>query len=161
MDPASGRTGIARLRTRRDGAAEVYLRLEPGASIILRSFDRPAAGAPWRYRRPVGAAVELRGTWSVSFLAGGPVLPASFRTDTLVSWTEREDSEAGRFAGTARYTIRFDAPGEASAYLLDLRSEEHTSELQSQSNLVCRLLLEKKKHYHVHKPSVTPLVSAV
>src|SRR2546427_801233 len=27
-----------------------------------------------------------------------------------------------------------------------LRSEEHTSELQSQSNLVCRLLLEKKKH---------------
>src|SRR2546427_8673502 len=31
-----------------------------------------------------------------------------------------------------------------------LRSEEHTSELQSQSNLVCRLLLEKKKkrmHY--------------
>src|SRR2546430_6596809 len=30
------------------------------------------------------------------------------------------------------------------------RSEEHTSELQSQSNLVCRLLLEKKKKtYHV------------
>src|SRR2546430_9289851 len=29
-----------------------------------------------------------------------------------------------------------------------LRSEEHTSELQSQSNLVCRLLLEKKKKRH-------------
>src|SRR2546427_7971042 len=28
------------------------------------------------------------------------------------------------------------------------RSEEHTSELQSQSNLVCRLLLEKKKEQH-------------
>src|SRR5256886_3909389 len=28
------------------------------------------------------------------------------------------------------------------------RSEEHTSELQSQSNLVCRLLLEKKKLLH-------------
>src|SRR5688572_31895623 len=28
------------------------------------------------------------------------------------------------------------------------RSEEHTSELQSQSNLVCRLLLEKKKSTH-------------
>src|SRR5438270_9929896 len=27
-----------------------------------------------------------------------------------------------------------------------MRSEEHTSELQSQSNLVCRLLLEKKKY---------------
>src|SRR2546427_418502 len=30
----------------------------------------------------------------------------------------------------------------------DARSEEHTSELQSQSNLVCRLLLEKKKKKH-------------
>src|SRR2546430_9723815 len=32
------------------------------------------------------------------------------------------------------------------------RSEEHTSELQSQSNLVCRLLLEKKKK-HIHTSS--------
>src|SRR2546430_7409045 len=29
--------------------------------------------------------------------------------------------------------------------VVEMRSEEHTSELQSQSNLVCRLLLEKKK----------------
>src|SRR5688572_31930067 len=33
----------------------------------------------------------------------------------------------------------------------DLRSEEHTSELQSQSNLVCRLLLEKKNQIHTHR----------
>src|SRR2546427_8690674 len=31
------------------------------------------------------------------------------------------------------------------------RSEEHTSELQSQSNLVCRLLLEKKKKKNINK----------
>src|SRR2546427_8242237 len=31
------------------------------------------------------------------------------------------------------------------SFTIFLRSEEHTSELQSQSNLVCRLLLEKKK----------------
>src|SRR2546430_6486300 len=35
---------------------------------------------------------------------------------------------------------------------LNARSEEHTSELQSQSNLVCRLLLEKKK-----KPSISAI----
>src|SRR5688572_33425050 len=34
---------------------------------------------------------------------------------------------------------------EASKICSTVRSEEHTSELQSQSNLVCRLLLEKKK----------------
>src|SRR2546427_4420826 len=33
----------------------------------------------------------------------------------------------------------------ADELALHVRSEEHTSELQSQSNLVCRLLLEKKK----------------
>src|SRR2546430_4369061 len=38
------------------------------------------------------------------------------------------------------YDIVVSAPG----YLPTRRSEEHTSELQSQSNLVCRLLLEKK-----------------
>src|SRR2546430_7534986 len=36
------------------------------------------------------------------------------------------------------------------------RSEEHTSELQSQSNLVCRLLLEKKKK-HTHRCPQAPL----
>src|SRR2546430_10110444 len=35
----------------------------------------------------------------------------------------------------------------ACLHLAAQRSEEHTSELQSQSNLVCRLLLEKKKNH--------------
>src|SRR2546430_12558516 len=39
---------------------------------------------------------------------------------------------------------------EPSANAPDRRSEEHTSELQSQSNLVCRLLLEKKKTTPYH-----------
>src|SRR5205807_7879268 len=36
------------------------------------------------------------------------------------------------------------------------RSEEHTSELQSPCNLVCRLLLEKKKKKHTHILPTTP-----
>src|SRR5690606_39836995 len=36
-------------------------------------------------------------------------------------------------------------PGRHPTVLHELRSEEHTSELQSRENLVCRLLLEKKK----------------
>src|SRR2546430_11572871 len=36
------------------------------------------------------------------------------------------------------------------------RSEEHTSELQSQSNLVCRLLLEKKKKHSISR-ALAPL----
>src|SRR2546430_10325373 len=40
------------------------------------------------------------------------------------------------------------------------RSEEHTSELQSQSNLVCRLLLEKKKHLRYPPTSARPTMTA-
>src|SRR2546430_4071522 len=39
------------------------------------------------------------------------------------------------------------------------RSEEHTSELQSQSNLVCRLLLEKKKKTIKHQSSTYTIES--
>src|SRR2546430_7714348 len=46
------------------------------------------------------------------------------------------DPNSGPNAGLA---VPGDIPGKTQ------RSEEHTSELQSQSNLVCRLLLEKKK----------------
>src|SRR2546430_13660699 len=53
-----------------------------------------------------------------------------------------------------------------------MRSEEHTPELQSQSNLVCRLLLEKKKrpphrtvaltpHRKLHRSSSSPCLSVV
>src|SRR2546430_12971221 len=50
-----------------------------------------------------------------------------------------------RLGALADLEVRPAAPG-----LLGLRSEEHTSELQSQSNLVCRLLLGKKKsHKHI------------
>src|SRR2546430_7799757 len=49
------------------------------------------------------------------------------------------------------------APGHASPMeLLPRRSEEHTSELQSQSNLVCRLLLEKKKKNSYVTSAVIP-----
>src|SRR5690349_22634325 len=39
----------------------------------------------------------------------------------------------------------------AAEVVLDARSEEHTSELQSRRDLVCRLLLEKKKKHTVKK----------
>src|SRR2546430_9150443 len=43
-----------------------------------------------------------------------------------------------------RPELEHDLPAHPPEWALRTRSEEHTSELQSQSNLVCRLLLEKK-----------------
>src|SRR2546427_9349574 len=64
--------------------------------------------------------------------------------------------------GPGRGTLMADAlraaaivPAFRTALRVDLRSEEHTSELQSQSNLVCRLLLEKKKSHALRSFHVT------
>src|SRR5207237_3203073 len=59
-----------------------------------------------------------------------------------------------RTASTKNCASRGDKPNDKACFAdhtLPLRSEEHTSELQSHLNLVCRLLLEKKKKKHTNK----------
>src|SRR5690606_39860418 len=51
----------------------------------------------------------------------------------------------GRFVQQQHFRIGEQRLGQQNAQLPAGRSEEHTSELQSRENLVCRLLLEKKK----------------
>src|SRR2546430_13146958 len=67
---------------------------------------------------------------------------------TLFPYTTLFRSPRGASPGRGRWSS---SVGCAWAYL---RSEEHTSELQSQSNLVCRLLLEKKNTspHHATRP---------
>src|SRR5690606_41204268 len=58
----------------------------------------------------------------------------------------RVDGAGERGAGVARGVEAGDgAAGAVEDAAVGVRSEEHTSELQSRENLVCRLLLEKKK----------------
>src|SRR5205085_11342189 len=60
---------------------------------------------------------------------------------------QRRLNELGVAAARLRDGVRrLGPPLEFGGRHDDLRSEEHTSELQSQSNLVCRLLLEKKNN---------------
>src|SRR2546421_1379374 len=59
----------------------------------------------------------------------------------------RSRRQEARQRGVGPIVLIAEMPGahDAARLVLDLRSEEHTSELQSRSDLVCRLLLEKKK----------------
>jgi hypothetical protein len=122
FDPMTGRAALAAVRKDQDGRTQVYLQLEPGRSLILRTFSsRKIDGPRWRYLRDTGEPYEINGTWQVTFIEGGPELPASFETKTLASWTQLGDNEAKRFAGTARYKITFDKPkGDADDWVLDL-----------------------------------------
>lgn len=121
MDPASGRVGAAALRKDAEGRTQVYLQIEPGESIVIRTFaHRKIAGPGWPYLKRVGDAVEIQGPWQVSFIEGGPERPSSFRTRMLGSWTALGGEEARRFAGTALYAATFDAPTQGGAFRLDL-----------------------------------------
>jgi hypothetical protein len=124
LDPVTGRAGLAQARAAAGGTTEVRLQLDPGESVLLRTFDRAVRAAPWAYRRPAGDAVALGGAWSVAFVEGGPALPAPFAAEGRPApWTGRGDADADRFAGTARYTLRFDAPPAPNGvtnWLLDL-----------------------------------------
>src|SRR2546427_5887087 len=69
-----------------------------------------------------------------------------FRSQWYRPVRQQRRSEEGRGSRAAAWEFARHGPYAASR---SLRSEEHTSELQSQSNLVCRLLLEKKKQNEV------------
>src|SRR3989475_773772 len=71
--------------------------------------------------------------------------PGSVRSyDILVTRKDSLSREIGRGLKRRGYSVRSGVKGGGAPAV---RSEEHTSELQSQSNLVCRLLLEKKKKH--------------
>ncbi|NLH74768.1 MAG: glycoside hydrolase [Verrucomicrobia bacterium] len=121
LDPLTGRSGLGAVRSGARGDVRVFLRLEPHQSMILRAVDRQLSGtSPWLYAKPAGATTELAGRWHVEFIEGGPELPAPFETDRLGSWTQAGSEAAHRFAGTARYTLAFDAPLAAQSFQLDL-----------------------------------------
>jgi hypothetical protein len=126
LDPMTGLTGVAETR-HDDHATQIHLQLEPGASLILRAFEsEQISGRPWRCLQPSDKPIEITGKWNVKFISGGPVLPKEFSAEKLASWTELGGDDAKSFAGTARYTLTFDAPDSSafrdptSTFVLDL-----------------------------------------
>src|SRR3712207_8738805 len=72
------------------------------------------------------------------------VLDGGMGDDTL---NGGEGIDTAKFFGKVGATVDLTINGvQNTGYGMDLRSEEHTSELQSRQYLVCRLLLEKKNH---------------
>lgn len=55
FDPMTGKTGLAGLRPGEDGESEVYLQLDPGESIIVRTHETVVQGLSFRYYEPTGA----------------------------------------------------------------------------------------------------------
>src|SRR5438046_10758347 len=90
---------------------------------------------------------------SLSTSRGEVLLPLFFSLmirrpprSTLFPYTTLFRSADAGFAAAG--ALRAGCAGRGRASARTARSEEHTSEIQSLTNLVCRLLLEKKKSHH-------------
>ncbi len=133
FDPTDNRRGLAHTRPSNDGDTHVYLQLEPGASMLLRTSFQSVEGEQWQYLASAGEPYLIEGVWRVEFSAGGPALPSPTTIEQLTSWTEWQGiSEALRaFSGTARYTITFTKPsGNANAWAIDLGTVCHTARVR-------------------------------
>ncbi len=121
FQPWTGKSGKARIRTNREGAAEIYLHLEQGEGVILQTSSRRPDLPEWNYYEISSPPQNLAGTWEIQFMEGGPLLPDPFTIDSLRSWTGMDGEGYRTFSGTAIYTVSFNRPLDASeAYLLDL-----------------------------------------
>src|SRR5690606_39666435 len=87
-----------------------------------------------------GEALSL--SWNKGISREAPGRPA---VADAVSCGKAAGESSFRWAGSCR-TCAVEGKRRRSSTERTGRSEEHTSELQSRENLVCRLLLEKKKH---------------
>jgi hypothetical protein len=115
-DPMTGVVGEAPQTSERS----VRVQLFPGQSLLVRALPSrgDSDGAPWRYLDRASEPIAISGPWSVEFV--DPVLPGRATASVLGSWTDLPLVGADAYAGTARYTAIFDAPGSpADEWLID------------------------------------------
>ncbi|WP_234734855.1 glycosyl hydrolase [Tellurirhabdus bombi] len=139
-DPMTEKLGMASVRTN-NGVNEVYLQLAPGESCVLETFTNLVNGPAYTYAKPVGSKQDIKGTWDVSFISGGPTLPAKKQTEKLGSWTDLGGDDVKKFSGTADYTISFPMPdGNAEGWLLDLGKVAESAKIMLNGKEVGTLL---------------------
>jgi hypothetical protein len=130
FEPMTTKAGLATWRLRGKKNIEVVVQLKPYESIIVRLFNTKKAGNNFPYTKPQGEPVKIEGEWKLSFLTGGPTLPAPVSIKELSSWTILNGDEYKSFSGTAKYSISFPKPtGNATNWLLDLGKVNETAEV--------------------------------
>jgi len=120
-NPMTLQKGVAKTRIASAGNVEVYAKLLPQESLVISTFDAVQGGEKFIFYDTISTGRELKGSWKIDFLEGGPELPASKEVAKLGSWTDLGGEAVKNFSGTAKYTINFSKPeGKADGWLLNL-----------------------------------------
>src|SRR5690606_9587380 len=147
-----------------------FTRLQDDQPPVVRSFELRGSVLPGNQiieRHPYQINIEVEdtesGVESAILRRNGLIIAAQFedgsftvnekgaqKDESLEYVLEVRDRAGNRYEFTEIYNVVEDAAPDILAFgfspnpVIEQRSEEHTSELQSRENLVCRLLLEKK-----------------
>ena len=87
FNPMTGEKGLAAIKPN-GKQTEVYLHLNPNEAVIISTSDQNFTGDVYAYYQDNGQPVTIAGNWDLSFVQGGPQLPASVTIDTLMSWPD-------------------------------------------------------------------------
>lgn len=122
FDPLTGKKGKARTRRGANGNTEIYLQVNPGQSLLLKTFPTAIEAEEWNYYDKSTSPIVINNGWSIDFLESQPPIEGVFATDTLTAWTNLPIDEAKVNAATARYKVTFNLPDniEADEWLLNL-----------------------------------------
>lgn len=130
FDAMTGKKGLAKWRKNVKGGVEVLLQLQSYESIIIQSYNVKKSGQVFPYKEAAGQPQEVKRSWTITFLDGGPTIPSPIKTDQLISWTELGGEDVKNFSGTAKYSVEFEKPaGNSSSYLLNLGKVNETAEV--------------------------------
>jgi len=129
-DPLDGRSGKARLRQCSEGV-EIFLQLEPGQSLMVKTFPEQIDAQAWNYISKIGESIVLSGEWSLNFPKSIPSIKDTFIIHGPQPWTDLDIPESKINFATARYSTSFVIPDDKAAedWILDLGDVRESARL--------------------------------
>ncbi|MBK1826143.1 glycosyl hydrolase [Haloferula rosea] len=125
LDPRDHQTSGIAPRGASDDGALIHLHLEPGESIVLRTFrERTATGPEWAGPGPATHERLMGGTWRIQLNDLPPI-----ESPILGSWRTLSSAPSGSHSQTATYTIEFEAT-EPGVGVIDLGTVAHTARVR-------------------------------
>jgi hypothetical protein len=127
-DPMTGEYGKATTRVAANGNLEICVRLTTKQTLLIETYDNDPKINAFNTYSLSQTKIPITGNWEVTFMEGGPTLPAPINTDALSSWTDFGDAAYQNFSGTASYKINFKKP-ESGEWVLDLGTVKESAEI--------------------------------
>lgn len=98
----------------------IRIQLESEQAVFIKCAEKKVEVYPFAYEEKTKVSTDIGGLWKIEFIEGEPVYPGNLQMDELVSWTKMGDMETRRYAGTVKYSMKFNWDKPVTSAVLDL-----------------------------------------